>query len=156
MSENNGETDEKDNQVCLSSFKKHWAETQIDSPMQMIARYDDVSKLLITIGGFVLGALATMLREHQAYPTPLIIAVLFLILLFFFFAVRVCYFQPAIRAKEILIGIDDNALAGHINAWCDDLQRVINRKRSYLYATVACFALSFLLIMALLLFSSRL
>lgn len=45
-------------QICLRSLKAHWAEAQIDGPLQTIARYDDVAKLLITIGGFLLAVLA--------------------------------------------------------------------------------------------------
>ena len=49
-------------EVCLDTFKRHWAEAQIDGPMQTVARYDDVAKLLITIGGFTLAALAALIR----------------------------------------------------------------------------------------------
>ncbi len=139
-------------QVCLNSFKTHWAEAQIDGPMNMVSRYDDVSKLLITIGGFVLGALATMLRENHMTRGP-IIAVLSLIFLFFLFAVLVCYYQPAMRAKAILGKQDDADLADCIEAWCDDLEGVIKKKRVLLYLSLVFFAMSFLMIMGLQLFS---
>lgn len=142
-----------ENQVCIRSFKTHWAEAQIDSPMQMVARFDDISKLLITIGGFVLGALATMLREVHHNRVAPVLAVLFFIFLFFLFAILVCYFQPAMRAKEILKAKDDADLLLYIDEWCDDLQIVIKRKRMLLYASVACFVLSILTIMGLLLLS---
>ncbi|HYY95265.1 MAG TPA: hypothetical protein VE713_12170, partial [Pyrinomonadaceae bacterium] len=62
--------DPNENQQCRTSFRKHWAEAQIDGPMQAIARYDDVAKLLITIGGFLLTVLAagysTMLKDLRA------------------------------------------------------------------------------------------
>jgi hypothetical protein len=153
MTETNNQPDHNQNQVCLHSFKTHWAEAQIDGPMQMVARFDDVSKLLITIGGFVLGGLATMLREAHLTKTGPIIAILLLISLFFLFAVLVCYYQPAMRAKEILTARNDNDLEGLIGSWCDDLQRVIRKKRVLLYASVACFVLSILTIVGLVLFS---
>ncbi len=53
MSQNQTE-ETNTNQVCSNSFRKHWAEAQIDGPMHEVIRYDDVAKLLITIGGFVL------------------------------------------------------------------------------------------------------
>ena len=137
--------------VCLNSFRKHWAEAQIDGPMHTVARYDDVSKLLITIGGFVLGAMATMLRERQDYPMFLVVAVFVFITLFFLFAVLVCYFQPKMIAKDILRVADDAGLSHHIDGWCDDLHRVIARKRALLYLTMFCFVASFLTIMSLLL-----
>lgn len=50
--------DQPQNQACIRSFKTEWAQAQIDGPMQYISRFDDVAKLLITIGGFVLAVLA--------------------------------------------------------------------------------------------------
>ena len=151
MNETTEVSDVDNDRVCLNSFRKHWAEAQIDGPMQTVARYDDVSKLLITIGGFVLGTMATMLRERQDYPMYLVVAVFCLIALFFLFAVLVCYFQPKMIARDILRMADDAALSRHIDAWCDDLHRVIAKKRTLLHVTMFCFVASFLTIMSLLL-----
>jgi hypothetical protein len=140
-----------EDKVCLNSFRKHWAEAQIDGPMQTVARFDDVSKLLITIGGFVLGTMATMLRERQDYPLLLVGGMFCLVALFFVFAVLVCYFQPKMIAKDILRVEDDAGLSRQIDDWCGDLQRVIARKRAFLYLTMVCFVASFLSILALLL-----
>ena len=151
MNETAEVSDLGNDQVCLNSFRKHWAEAQIDGPMHTVARYDDVSKLLITIGGFVLGTMATMLRERQGYPMYLVIAIFCLIALFFLFAVLVCYFQPKMIAKDILRVADDAGLSRHIDGWCDDLHRVIARKRAFLYLTMFCFVASFLTMLSLLL-----
>lgn len=153
MTKSNNQPENHDDQVCLRSFKTHWAEAQIDGPMQMVSRFDDLSKLLITIGGFVLGALATMLREPNFTKSAPIIVVLSLVFLFFLFAVLVCYFQPAMRAKEILKTRDDASLEKFIDEWCEDLVKVVKKKRALLTLSVAFFASSIFTMMLLLMFS---
>jgi hypothetical protein len=147
------------NKVCLNSFKKHWAEAQIDGPMQTIARYDDVAKLLITIGGFLLAVLANgysaMLRDRATIDTTRIKATSYwvfgLMLLFFVAAALVCYFQPRMRAFEIMKRRDDEDLTQEITAWCVDLRRVLTVKRLLLYLAMISFIGSFVLLMSLLL-----
>ena len=135
------------NKVCLNSFKKHWAEAQIDGPMQTIARYDDVAKLLITIGGFLIAVLANgysaMLRDRATIDTTRVKATSYwvfgLMLLFFVAAALVCYFQPRMRAFEIMNRRDDEDLTEEIKGWCANLRRVLIVKRSLLYLAIISF-----------------
>jgi hypothetical protein len=112
--------------VCLNSFKRHWAQTQIDGPMQTIARYDDVAKLLITIGGFLLAVLAggysvmvKDLRPFMNVATARIESpVIFIAMLIFFAATAgVCLFQPKMRASSVLAIRTEQELNAQISDW---------------------------------------
>ena len=150
----NGESN--DQEVCLTTFKKHWAQSQIDGPMQTVARYDDVAKLLITIGGFALAVLAGMVRE-MAGPagTPAArtaSATAFgLMLVFFVSAAATCYFPPKMWAQQILECPNDAALATYMKQWCENIDRVVRWKKWLLAVATAFFILSFLVMMSLLL-----
>lgn len=127
--------------------------------MQTIARYDDVAKLLITIGGFLLAVLANgysaMLRDRATIDTTTIKTrsywVFGLMLLFFVAAALVCYFQPKMRAFEIMKRRDDEDLTQEITGWCTNLQRVLIVKRLLLCLAMISFIGSFVLLMSLLL-----
>ena len=147
------------NQVCLNTFKQHWAEAQIDGPMHIVARYDDVAKLLITIGGFLLGVMAssysTMLRDRsmidmaqaKAKANP----VFYLMLIFFLASASVCFYQPKMRAWEILTIGNDKDLEEHMRLWCTNLRRTVLWKRVCLGIATLAFIASFLTMISLLL-----
>ena len=148
------------NQVCLNSFREHWAKSQIDAPMQAIARYDDVAKLLITIGGFLLAVLAAgysvMLRDLRPYMnvphaknTSEVVFIAMLV--FFVCAAAVCFPQPKMRAAEIMTLQGDEDLKEHITDWCKSLSRVIVIKKVLLLLATLSFITSFLVMMLLLL-----
>jgi hypothetical protein len=158
MQSENGDTNS--NKQCLTSFKKHWAEAQIDGPMQEIARYDDVAKLLVTIGGFLLTVLAAgysiMLKDiHASINVPLttIISgvILFSMLMFFVCAAGVCYPHPERMAGKILNSTGDKDLTDCMTAWCASIDKVISRKRLLLGLAIFFFILSFLVVSFLLL-----
>jgi hypothetical protein len=140
-------------EACLTKFTEHWAKAQIDGPMQTIARYDDLAKLLITIGSFVLGILAAMLRG----PTPMNLSapraglVLGSMLLFFLSAAAVCYPQPKMRARDIIDPTRDESLPEMIDAWCANIDSIVHCKRRLLYLATFLFVSSFIVIMWLLL-----
>jgi len=75
METGNGNVDSNESHECFNSFIKHWAEARIDGPMQAIARYDDVAKLMTTIGGFLQAVLAAgyslMVKELYASRAPI-------------------------------------------------------------------------------------
>ena len=153
------ETNES-HQACLNSFKQHWAESQIDGPMAAIARYDDVAKLLITIGGFLLAVLAggysVMVRDLRPYmnvtQTMSQSKMIFVAMLIFFIsAAAVCFPQPKMRAREIIKFRKDEDLEPHIDAWCKNVNRVILVKKMLLGSATISFIVSFLAMMQLLL-----
>jgi len=119
MEPQNENVERLNNQVCSNSFKRHWAEAQIDGPMEAIARYDDIAKLLITIGGFLLAVLAAgysvMLKDLRG-AIDLVNArnrsqwIFGSMLIFFVSAAAVCFPQPKMRAGEILKAETDEDL----------------------------------------------
>jgi hypothetical protein len=160
MEPQNENSEPLNNQICSNSFKHHWAEAQIDGPMQAIARYDDVAKLLITIGGFLLAVLAAgysvMLRDLRG-TMDLVNArnrskwIFCSMLIFFVSAAAVCFPQPKMRAGEILKAETDEDLKCHINSWCENMFRVLIIKKVLLGIATVSFILSFLVLMSLLL-----
>ena len=124
--------------------------------MQAIARYDDVAKLLITIGGFLLAVLAagysTMLkdlRESISVPltTKISVAIFASMLMFFTCAAAVCFPQPKMLALRILLneGNEDNEdLKTVMKVWCENIDKVILIKRILLFLATYFFILSFL------------
>ena len=109
MVEENERLANDENQVCLRSFKTHWAEAQIDGPMQAVGRYDDLAKLLITIGGFVLamiaGGYSAMLKAsgdaiNKSHAMSTTVIILGSMLAFFVSAAMVCVWQPKPRALQ--------------------------------------------------------
>jgi hypothetical protein len=156
---NQQNTSQLTNRVCLSTFQKHWAEAQIDGPLQLVARYDDVAKLLITIGGFLLGVMAssysTMLRDRMiidiAQAKEKSLLVFSMMLIFFLSAALVCFFQPKMRALEILTVKDDKEIEEHMRRWCTELRRTVLRKKICLFISTLAFIASFLTMISLLL-----
>jgi hypothetical protein len=132
----------RENELCRTSFKQHWAVAQIDGPMQTIARYDDVAKLLITIGGFLLAVLAggysAMVKDLRPYidlalAKRISMIVLLSMLCFFICAACVCLPQPARMAGKILALKAGEDLDKDIEDWCKDI-------RGSLINTSSCYA----------------
>jgi hypothetical protein len=146
-------------QLCLSTFMTHWAKAQLDGPMQIVARYDDVAKLLITIGGFLLGVMASsysaMLRDRSVIDMEQARgksqAIFIVMLIFFLSAALVCFWQPKTRAAEILKSRNDKDIEQYIHLWCENLRRTILWKRAFLGIATFAFIASFLLMISLLL-----
>lgn len=163
VKKNNENSKNSETQICFNSFIEHWAKARIDGPMQAIARYDDVAKLLITIGGFLQTVLVAiysfMVKELYASNTPVnvfwmktVSVVIFLsLLLFFICAAAVCFPQPSIQAKEILKYKGNEDLTEDIERWCKNINHTINIKRRLLISATFFFIMSFLVMIALLL-----
>ncbi|HEV2828141.1 MAG TPA: hypothetical protein VGW76_11120 [Pyrinomonadaceae bacterium] len=149
-------TDEK--HVCLNSLKVSWAQAQIEAPMHAVARYDDVAKLLITIGGFVLavlaGAYSAMLKDLQGVDLSQAKSasrwILISMLVFFVSAAAVCYRQPKMWVKQIIRAENDDALENSIDRWCDNINGVVLTKKILLIIATVAFVISFLVMMWLL------
>lgn len=146
--------------TCLRSLRTHWAQAQIDGPMQTIARYDEAAKILITIGGFVLGGLAAIYSEmiknspgllQRPLMKPVSILILILISMFFFFTGWACFPQPKSMAGRILALKGDEDLNCEVRSWCDDVDEVIGKKTLRLRCATLFFALSFLVMVFFLL-----
>lgn len=155
------------NQQYLESIIEHWVDARIDAPREIIAKYDEAAKQLITIGGFLQGGLVAvysiLLREQHIAKNGwqmFGIAVFGLLLAgFLFLAAWVCGQQPGIEARPIshllkraLQGcLCEDDLTGEVNNWCVDVERVAKRKRTGLLWAKGLFIVSFLLMNALLL-----
>ena len=128
--------------------------------MQTVARYDDVAKLLITIGGFLLAVLAggysVIVRDLRPFmnvdqTTRQSRMIFVAMLIFFISAAAVCFFQPKMLAKEIINLRKDEDLEEHITDWCTNLGRVILVKKVLLASATFSFIITFLVMMNLLL-----
>jgi len=153
-------------QQCVTSFLEHWGKARIDGPMLAIARYDDVAKLLITIGGLLQAVLAVgysfMLKDmnpsmNTGRLRTISIVAFVSLLISFGLAVWACWPQPKIWAASVLLDGDPKNLKCYVETWCKDIEDVMKRKKKRIHAAVICFIFSSLAMIGLLLnlFGSR-
>lgn len=145
--------------LSLNSFVEHWAKAQIDVPTQTVTRYDEVAKLLITVGGFlqaIFVAVYTSLVEKQNVPVStwqaMMLRISFCSLTgFFFCAVLVCVWQPMRQAQDILKLQPDADVTPLVKKWCKNIGRVIIWKKFWLILAAIFYSISFLIMIYLLL-----
>jgi len=123
---------------------EHWAKSRLDVPMQVIARFDDAAKQLITIGsilqGLYIAAFTFGNLKHQV-PTWLL-CVLFapLILLIFCAAQAICVVPLKKEAFDTYalfkseVGLTDAELTGAIDKWCQSIDNIADQKHRWLKA----------------------
>ncbi len=154
MAENGDPPISPENQQCLKALYEHWAKARLDWPMQAVARYDDVAKLLITIGGFLQTVLAAvyalMLKEPNAFVNTsqmrtIIVLVFFFLIAFYFSAAMVCVPQPKMQAEKLFNIKRGESLETAIREWCNDIDRIIKIKKGLLVAATGFFIISSLL-----------
>jgi hypothetical protein len=151
------ETPEKIQQ-CFTAIIEHWVDARIDGPMQVLARYDDAAKQLITIGGVVQGgfiAICAVLGKHPTFQlkAPQILgAIVFELLLLasLSFAAWACSLQPEMQAENIAkllrkalkVDLSENDLVDEVTDWCKDLEGKIELKKRWMLASKITFILS--------------
>jgi hypothetical protein len=133
---------------CFKALMEHWAKARIDGPMQAVARYDDASKQLVTIGSLMQGLLVaaySLMGKQQGIGTStwqlvLIVSFMIFLILFFVCAAGVCWTQPKMDASEVhgflLRTLNDcfteKDLGGVVRNWCVDIDGIRRRKRRWL------------------------
>jgi hypothetical protein len=140
-----------DRTATLNQLVQHWAKSRIDTPLQLLARYDEAGKQLVTIGTalqtlftglYFAGKLGTM----SGTPAILIAGLLGLVVLLA--GLAVCYVQldtQILPAFELFKKCDlaDDALWNALGDWCDKLHHSIQRKRRYLIFAKTCLIAGF-------------
>jgi hypothetical protein len=152
---------------------EHWAKARIDGPMQAVARYDEVSKQMATIGSLLLGLLVTAytamgrpaeLTSHvSGWRAGLVYSFLISLFLFFGCTIAVCRWQPKMDAggvhtfliRSLTDCFTELELAEFVRAWCLDIDGIRKKKKRWLTAACVFFALCSLLMMSLLLLPLR-
>src|SRR5262249_1129310 len=120
----------------FETILQHWAKARIDTPIQLINRFDDASKQLIAIGGTLQGLLIAVFAFSNAAPRiPMwgILVIVGLLLIFIFCAARViCTLPPKLEAMDAYSlfkkiassGVPDDELERAIHSWCVDIERL--------------------------------
>ena len=133
---------------------QHWAKARIDTPLQLVARFDDAAKQLIAIGGTFQGLMIAVFAFSGAaprIPTWGILVVVGLLLLFIFCAARViCTLPPELEAmgayrlfkKVGMSGVPDDELQEAVHDWCKDIRELIQKKHWWLRNANLLFLLS--------------
>jgi hypothetical protein len=126
----------------FKTFVEHWAKSRLDVPMQVISRFDDAAKQLITIGsilqGLYIAAFTFGNLKHQV-PTWLL-CVLFapLILLIFCAAQAICVVPLKKEAFDTYAlfkseaGLTDEELTSAMHKWCQNIDKIADRKHLWL------------------------
>jgi hypothetical protein len=154
---------------CFKALIEHWAKARIDGPMQAVARYDEVSKQMATVGSLLLGLLVTAytamgrptgLATHlPGWQRALVYGFLTSLFLFFFCTVMVCWWQPKMHArgihqfllKSLKECFTEEELSGFVREWCLDIDAIRRKKKWWLTFACLFFMLCSLLMMSLLL-----
>jgi hypothetical protein len=142
-------------QHCYETILEHWAKARIDTPLQIIARFDEAAKQLITIGGTLQGLLIAVFAFSTLQPRVsqgAILSIVFLLVAFIFCAARViCTLPPGMEAMGAYKlfrniaepGASDEELTKAIHKWCVDVENLARKKHGWLTAANVLFIVSF-------------
>src|SRR5215213_4520283 len=142
-------------QHCFETILEHWAKARIDTPLQILARFDEAAKQLITIGGTLQGLLIAVFAFTTLQPRlsrEAIFLVVFLLVAFIFCAARViCTLPPRMEAMGAYKlfrniaepGASDAELTDAIHKWCVDVENLAKKKHRWLTAANVLFIISF-------------
>jgi hypothetical protein len=144
---------------------QHWGKARIDTPLQLMARFDDAAKQLIAIGGTLQGLLIAVFAFSNAAPRiPIwgIPIIVFVLLAFTFCAARViCTLPPSAEAigtyelfKDVgTSGVSSEKLTAAVDTWCKAIDKIAFKKHRWLLAANICFLASSALTVILVLVS---
>jgi hypothetical protein len=134
---------------------QHWAAARIDSPLQLLARFDDAAKQLIALGGILQGILFAIGSSELLKGTPAGHRIPFLIMpliVMIFCAAKVICTVPvqmeAMQTFNLLFragrppGVPDTELTAAMHGWCSGVDRLVLRKHRWLKAANWLFLLS--------------
>ena len=142
------------NQESFDVILQHWAKARIDTPIQLVNRFDDAAKQLIAIGGTLQGLLIAVFAFSNAAPRiPAwgILVIVGLLLIFIFCSARViCTLPPKLEAmrtyglfkKIATSGVPDSELEDAVHSWCVEIERLAKVKHRWLFAANILFLVS--------------
>jgi amino acid transporter len=130
-----------DREAGFNQLVQHWGKARIDAPLQLIARYDEAGKQLVTIGT-TLQTLFTALfftgnlkGAMSGTPVMLISGSLGLVILLA--GLAVCWVHvdtQVLAAFQLFKGSDltDKAVWDALRSWCEHLHHTVKIKRLFL------------------------
>ena len=134
---------------------QHWAMTQMDGPIQLMARFDDAARQLIVVGGgmqTVFFAVLALSDLKTRIPLIVVAVVLGPLLALVFCAAKViCTLPTRMAASDTYKlalqigqhdGLPEPELTAAINSWCIDVDKVVHRKHRWLFSANIAFWLS--------------
>lgn len=133
---------------------QHWAKARIDTPLQLIGRFDDAAKQLIAIGGMLQGLLIAVFAFSSSaprIPARGMLVIVGLLLTFMICAARViCTLSRNLEAmgafelfKKIgTTGEANEQLEKEVRTWCAEMERLAKVKHHWLFAANILFLLS--------------
>ena len=121
---------------------QQWAKSRIDSPMQIISRFDDAGKQLITIGSTLQGlyvAVFTLGKAQHEVPVAWLAALSVSLGLVVFCAAQAICTVPlkmeaigTYRLFKNRPNLADSELTDAIEKWCRDVDAIAARKHKWL------------------------
>lgn len=128
---------------------QHWAKARIDNPLQVASRLDESARQLIAVGGILEGLLIAVFTFGKAIDNPpsdyVIAAFLSLLIMSACAAITIYTQTKDLGAFPIYQMLRQpgptrlESLDGEVKGWCDNLGRVINRKRAWLTGAFIAF-----------------
>jgi hypothetical protein len=129
--------EKKETATILTSVVEHWAKSRIDSPLQVIARYDDAAKQIITVTGIIWGILiaAAKITDRPLTPFSLLAAASLLsaIVLAAWVVILPTRYMGAHEIYRDLRSartdrVMEDTVDRRIERWCEDVASVATRK----------------------------
>lgn len=145
----------------FDALLQHWAIARIDSPLDLITRFDEAAKQLIAVGGiiqaaYVAGFAFGSLKEALP-PWGVILLFAPLISMIFCAAKVICLVPKKLEAfstyelfKQMRSGVEDAAVDLAMNEWCKGVDSLAKSKRLWLHAANLSFVFAFAITLAIL------
>ena len=145
----------------FEALLKHWATARIDSPLDVIARFDEAAKQLIAVGGIIQAAYIAGFAFGSlkgALPTWGVIALFAPLISMIFCAAKViCLVPKKLEAlstyelfKQMQSGIQEADVDVAMNEWCRDVDSLAKKKRLWLHAANLSFVFAFAITLGIL------
>jgi hypothetical protein len=133
---------------------QHWAIARIDTPLDVIARFDEAAKQLIAVGGIIQAAYVAGFAFgglKGALPTWGIVLLFAPLILMIFCAAKViCLVPKELQAfstyelfKQMRSGIEEAKIDSAMNEWCKGIDSLAKKKRLWLHAANLSFVFAF-------------
>jgi hypothetical protein len=149
-----------DSKQVFDNLIEYWASTRIDVPMQLLAKFDNAAKRLVTLGtiwqGVYLAAFNFGDLRQSNSRWYLVVAFLFLIGLIVCSALAICVPPPKAGAFDTYLlfdrqgGPSDKDLTCAVKRWCHDIDAIATKKHRLLVAAKVFFLLNSVALIALL------
>lgn len=131
-----------DSKPAFNALVEHWAKARIDIPMQVVARFDDAAKQLITLGSLLQGLYIAAFTfgdlKHQIPVWLLWLLFIPLIALIFCAAQAICIVPLKKEAFDTYnlfrsnSGLSDETLTSAVDSWCQTIDGIADQKHKWL------------------------